>query len=560
MKRFILDGALILVATAFLHAPMFLGLNTSTTDHLIHYRWASQFAESLAAGVISPSWEATSRGGLGDPVFVFYPPLFYYAVAAVDVFLQNIWLSIRILLVLTSVATGAGVLAITRARGLTDLSARSVAVLAVGSPMLLGIAGFINAYPWFLATNLLFFAAFALAWVLETGRPDAHLLLAALVGAVGLTHTLSALMFVLVVFLAVVIEWIRTGFADTRRWLMLGAALALGLAISAASLLPAMLGTRLITPSAWMVTLGLTWSNTFVLPVFTEHYRVAISFIVPTFQLAFLVLLLVLALRGGRISVPVRILLFMAAISLFLASELSYPLWDFSTALQFTQRPFRFLACATAVMPVCLTFLLSPRNHVERPAPPQAPRPIAGLALASLATLALLQARVVFITVDKPEKRTETTVALRDEVYFTPEHLIREAGPGWQDFLDSGGWQAACAKAGVGCTARAETPEHFVWSVEASAPVSLSFPLIAFPAWQVALNGTPVPLGLDPATGLVRVDLPAGPSVVDAQWVPLPEQRIGRTISLAAALALLLFWIGTRRRQKAPSSVFRRRL
>lgn len=560
MKRIVLDGVAIFFAVALIHFPNFTGLNTTTTDHFIHYRWASQFADSLAAGILSPSWEATSRGGLGDPVFVYYPPLFYYIVAAFDLVFRDIWLSIRVLLVLSSLATGAGVLAMARALGTSDTQARCVAFLATAAPMLLGISGLINAYPWFVATNLLIITAFALARVLDHGRAGDHILLAVLVGVIGLSHALSVLMFTFVVFLAVLAEWFSTGLADTRRWLGLGATLALGLALSASSLIPAVALTPLVTPAAWLNTPGASWTNTFALPLFTDPYRSAISYIVPLFQIAFLAALLVLALRGGRVSQAGRLMLVISTGCLILASELSYPLWDASVVLRFVQRPFRFLATAAAVMPVALAIILAQRAGAEGRLQQLV---LTSLVAASLLTVALMQYRTVQIATEPSDERIETTVALRSELYFTPEHLIRGAGPGWQEFLANGGWQAACDRAGLRCTARAETPEHFVWTVEAPAPQSMSFPLIAYPAWRIALNGNPVPLDLDPATGLVQVDVPEGTSVVDAQWVPLAEQRIGAAISLAAAFALFLFWIGAfwigaRRRPKVSASAFRR--
>lgn len=236
MVRAAIDTAVVLFAAALLHAPLFLGLNTTTTDHFIHYRWASQFAESLASGIWRPSWEATSRGGLGDPVFLFYPPVFYYAVAALDAVFRDIWLSIRMVLLLSSVATGVGVLLVARARGVSDLIARSLVVLSAASPMLLGISGYINAYPWYVATTVLVFAVIALQRAISRAFIRDYAVLAGLIGLIGLIHSLTAMMFAFTVFLSVMFEWLRSGFRHTRDWVGLGAALALGLSISAVSL------------------------------------------------------------------------------------------------------------------------------------------------------------------------------------------------------------------------------------------------------------------------------------------------------------------------------------
>lgn len=48
----------------------------------IYWVWADQFTAELARGSAYPRWLALSNGGLGAPVFYFYPPLAFYVTAA----------------------------------------------------------------------------------------------------------------------------------------------------------------------------------------------------------------------------------------------------------------------------------------------------------------------------------------------------------------------------------------------------------------------------------------------------------------------------------------------
>ena len=44
----------------------------------IDWVWADQFADQLRSGVLYPRWLPASHGGLGSPVFYYYPPLAFY--------------------------------------------------------------------------------------------------------------------------------------------------------------------------------------------------------------------------------------------------------------------------------------------------------------------------------------------------------------------------------------------------------------------------------------------------------------------------------------------------
>ncbi|HUE80061.1 MAG TPA: hypothetical protein VMN38_10575 [Sphingomicrobium sp.] len=47
----------------------------------IDWVWADQFTNELARGNLYPRWMPQSHGGLGSPVFYYYPPLTFYATA-----------------------------------------------------------------------------------------------------------------------------------------------------------------------------------------------------------------------------------------------------------------------------------------------------------------------------------------------------------------------------------------------------------------------------------------------------------------------------------------------
>lgn len=64
--------ALLLMVPAVFSSPM-------THDSFwITWVWADQFIDELASGNLYPRWLPNSHGGLGSPVFFYYPPLAFY--------------------------------------------------------------------------------------------------------------------------------------------------------------------------------------------------------------------------------------------------------------------------------------------------------------------------------------------------------------------------------------------------------------------------------------------------------------------------------------------------
>lgn len=75
---------LVLVATVgtLLTAPaMYLGWPDLGHDSVDHARWVEQFSAQLRSGEWYPRWLTASNGGLGGPVFFYYPPMAEYLAA-----------------------------------------------------------------------------------------------------------------------------------------------------------------------------------------------------------------------------------------------------------------------------------------------------------------------------------------------------------------------------------------------------------------------------------------------------------------------------------------------
>ena len=69
--------AILLIATLLL-LPGIIGPPLLRDSHAINWVWADQVITELRSGNLLPRWLPESHGGLGSPVFYYYPPLAFY--------------------------------------------------------------------------------------------------------------------------------------------------------------------------------------------------------------------------------------------------------------------------------------------------------------------------------------------------------------------------------------------------------------------------------------------------------------------------------------------------
>lgn len=77
--RLLVAAIIIIIATAFLLTlPAAVGPVRVNDSYWIDWVWLDQFADALRNGQVYPRWLPLSHGGLGSPVFYYYPPLAFY--------------------------------------------------------------------------------------------------------------------------------------------------------------------------------------------------------------------------------------------------------------------------------------------------------------------------------------------------------------------------------------------------------------------------------------------------------------------------------------------------
>src|ERR1051325_3331544 len=100
--------ALVLAVSFAVMIPAIVWGIPSNIDLTNHFRFALPFHDAIAAGDLYPSWLAESNGGYGDPSFRFYPPAFYYLLAAARFVIGNWYGATLVAYVAVSLISGLG--------------------------------------------------------------------------------------------------------------------------------------------------------------------------------------------------------------------------------------------------------------------------------------------------------------------------------------------------------------------------------------------------------------------------------------------------------------------
>jgi hypothetical protein len=530
---------LLSASAVVVHAPgVLFNLGVRNLDFNTHYVWTIQFAEGLRNGDVYPHWMWRGHLGLGEVALLFYSPLFYYVCSAVRLLTPNTWDAMRIVFVLSTILSGFyGWRLLRLFTG--DVYALAGGVLLQWAPMIFMLFYYFNGFPWAVG----FAALVALTYYAL--RPGAFerwidVRVSIAIAALVLTHLVSALM-ALICFSFMCFCFFRRaerGWRAARHTVSWFVSAGAGLALSMFYLLPALWGMHLISPKVW--TTSFTPWNAFVFPTVT-----ALAFGVRWFTFQWtvpaVVLLGVLAAtwhtRGGsalsvRFGEALMVTLVVSWVSLFFASELSYPLWLMNTPLRLIQFPHRFIYVTSATGAIANLLVLWDLRRAGRASWRKL---ITALPMVlGFAATVMLSAKLSIID-GKPHHLSDDDT---NPYPGLPEYRLAAQGPYWQDYYRAGGLAAECAEKMLACRT-VETNSHVqAWDISAAQPARLRLPLFDFPAWRVMVDGTSVPTSVDAATGLISLDLPAGTHRVTALWRRLAAERSGLIITGLTVLVL----------------------
>lgn len=525
-------------------------------DFEAHLAWSTQFSQAFRAGDPYPRWMPLGNHSLGEPVTLFYSPLFYYFTAVSDWFLAHTWTSMKWLAVLSTWMAGLAVWFLMRTV-VTRVWALLAAVCVQFAPMVFMIFHYFNGYPWGASFATYAFCLLFTVRFFVDERPTylAPMMFAAF--SLILCHIVSAVM----VFLCIgVSTLVLTMLSKEKRFvhalqplLLWGVSLALSIGAAFFYLWPALTSLDLVAASNWQERYPP--QNAFAFPTLTA-YLFGIRWF--TFQWVTPVLVLVSAILGAiayrywheALSVRerklLRFTLTLTWVSLFFSSELSYPLWLEPSPLLWVQSPYRFtyVGCLPAILinVFWLCWLWKARAGTLSKAIYLTP---------VVLSLALFGALVGRLTSTGASMAELELIPIHPYGSYPEYHTAAQTDKA-KTWVEAGALMHECASLGITCIQ--QPIGGYRWTIESREQVTVRLPILSFPSWRVLINGVEENWRTDSETGLIEVDMRPPQSLVTVEWKRLPQETTGLFISLVSLSASLVFMIALIRAQKGQSA------
>jgi len=527
-----------------------------------------QLVANLRGGVFPARWMPDAAYGLGYPFFNYYAPLAYYIAACFELLGLGFIQSIELTQALGFLAAAGAMYLLAREL----LHSRAGAVLAALAYTYVPFH-LVNVYVR--GDSLSEFYAFVfyplVFWALLRLRrapSAAGLALVALAyGGLVLTHNASALIFS--PFVVLYALFVNSGFVDSEfgpsfiRFSYSLIALGLGLASSAWFWLPALLERGYVQLEA-MTTGYFHYSNHFRglnLVQRTPLFDYAVEAGRTPFAMGLAQALLALAgaaaiaarwVRRRRVEPQSAFALAVLALSTFLITPLSRPLWDRLPLLPFVQFPWRFLSVQAFASSLVVGYLGAEVSRLR------GGWCIVCLLGAAIVATSMLGLRPEYLPIGEADVTTERLLIYE---YFTAnigttvrhEYLPRWAVP--RPFtsavlLNGGQKPPPLAMEGELAEARlvARGPTREQWAIVVSSlRARLAFHTYYFPGWRAFVDGEPRDVWPVENLGYIGLDLEQGEHEVVLSLGRTPLRAWSEALSLTALLAvaaLLLRRIG----------------
>jgi hypothetical protein len=505
-------------------------------DIILHLRWALQFQTALHEGVLLPRWASASHGGLGDPTFLYYQPLFYYLSSFLNFIGYSQTRAFVVAVMVPSIFSGSIVFS-QMLRMYSPSRAMLGMAMLVTCPALFFLSTQYGAFPWVMSTP------FCILFALESSkdRPD-PIRSAIWLSLICLSHLLSGLIVLMCTAGARLIFRFPTRgtLADNFQWIL---GVILGLCLAAFFVYPAITQQNLINPSAWTNDPTLDWHPSFAFSTFTYlRYGVRwflIQWPLPIFALLMCLLVLVITKKNaalGRVepggALPLRLGI-IALVGLACSSELAYPLFDILPPLQKLQWPYRFVILSIVLGSLAFAGVanLRPLGNIKR----------TWLQYGCLGAVLLHLCFVMFLqwslfTAGKP---LPAPGDLMKGEFGQPEYLVAQRGTEWLRYNKEGQLAGECSRLGVHCESLLRESHSSSIRITSPYDVTVRLPIFAFPGWLLVVDGRQEPIFADPEAGLISVKISPGTHEVRTSWVGIPAERVGKLISIAA-LALVI--------------------
>ena len=489
------------------------GLACFPNDLYIHYDWATFFSRRLAAGCLFPEWLPELFDGLGGGVFSYYPPGYFYLVGLAQMATGQIWLSMRAVEMLAVVAMGT--MAFCHAENVLKVAGRwdrlLMAAAVACAPYWVANLSLAGGIPSFCSTALMVYALVRCERVSREGSALVDWRLALATGLIPWFHNLTMHMTLLA--MAGALSFLAIS-GKRVRWKCIAASLALGVALGSGRTLVAFLHSGGINMGNLLLHVEIDWRANFATPIGLKTSWFVFQWPIAGFLVLGTATILGAWLRVGRGSAsrPLAFWLGAALVSMFMASQWSWPLWAHCLPLQYFQFPTRFLQPASVAVAMGLASVIAEAG------------PGAGFRWFRMGgRLMLAMGLALSLMLSLKTLREGERVADRESTFLRMtsgqwEYLPPGQPTAWRGLVFSEPGQRLTLD-GADIEVFAPTPcGGLRASIHKPTDGFQRLPAFAHPRWGVEIDGAPAIWQRDPDSGLMQVELPAGDSRVELVW------------------------------------------
>jgi hypothetical protein len=515
-------------------------------DTPAHVTYLFLFDRAIGRGQFPVRWVEGLQDGMGQPVFNYYQVGFYYLVELIHRLGPGLLLSMKLAVAAASLY-GAAFMFLLFAR--LGLFPGVVAASVFASSPYLVVDGYVRAaYPELTAVGFVPAVLWSIAGWFRTGQQAYLCAIAASTGLVAISHLPTTLIVAPVAVVFAIVQW-RAGRHPARRLAAAGAGAALGAAMAAFYLLPAIfeLGyikiARLTTAyfdyhyhfvrPAWWLEQGWTYAGSAVDA--GQHMSLQLG---PVQWLVLAAAIAVLAVPQTRRQAETRASaiagwLALAGAALFMMTNASTFIWDRIPPLAYVQFPWRLLMLPALACGALAALLLSRIRS-------RTLQPLVVICVVAVQWYALRDARraiwwhpAVEIGIDDPAWPASANgqqLAFHEDGY---DPSAVGDGP----YAAAGRWTAAAGHGEIVADAIADA--RLALSITAPKSLRLVINSPYFPGWTVLVDGRAVTPTVIPGSAFMEISVPAGSHHLEARL----ENTALRAAANAMTLMAALIWI-----------------
>ncbi len=493
-------------------------------DMLMSVYRVFELDEALQRGVLFPRMGPNLNFLLGSPMFQFYPPLVSYGALLFHYLGMGYIGATKAMLTLNMLAAGLGIYCYLRWLTGRRLGAVTAGALFVFAPYLLLVIYERGAAAESTALAVLPWLLWMTHRLLYDRRFWAICAAAVFVALAMLAHNITALFVVpsVMLYVAILSALRRDWWALAR----VGAALALGLGVSAFYWLPALMELRFTKAETFMLGAATdvrTWL-TQVSQVVQHSLVVNYTGYVDNDRFRFAQWMAILGAIGAvtipwqdRRLRPNAILLTLAWVAiLLLQTQWAFTFWDTMPLVRFLQFPWRLFGLASLSIVLVLGMLLSGDRAARLPRWAQSLAAGALILVTAVTSTANLRVESLPIWIPFDEEQISITDLFERGRNHFP--LFSDYTPMWMEVHGPGIVMPRPVEEieriedmpAPAITVNRVVRNGFDLAVRSDRPFTLTAPRAYFPGWQVYVDGARVGTAANGQMGLVAAEIPAG--------------------------------------------------